>query len=362
MWPVSSCYIVTLHSVLYIKPPDNALAIIQMCEFDYLKKKGLWGTHHISLTNWRLHLKDFFFPKNPVEPWSLINYRKSTDDCCFLLAKSDFSVSLIPCHNLHPVYLSLASSPPSLSLFLCACMRVCVCLCVWMTVHPILSGQAFDWGRTSLPLLSENTKTDLDQRWLQAGAQMTEAEGGWEGPQESFVRCNNEHHVLNEKGTCAAFAPRTSSEQPCSVVARPGEPRSDLTACWDWKWMEISEAWKNGVVVDFTVWFLECLWRTAIHSREQRSYVGQLVSTFRNHLLSFAAFNCNPVSLTKWNHKYSQRSSCFSSHIILSLACEVKGHFAVSTLPSYSRLVKEGLHPRLVILIKDTMALCVCPL
>lgn len=54
---------------------------------------------------------------------------------------------------------------------------------------------------------------------------------------------------------------------------------------------------KNAVVVDFTVWFLECLWGTAIHSREQCSYVGQLVSTDRNalvqlnHLLSFVAFS-----------------------------------------------------------------------
>lgn len=145
------------------------------CELNYWKT-GWWGNHHILLTNRRLHLKDFFFLlKNPVEPWSLINYRKSTDDCCFLLAKSDFSVSLIPCHNLHPVYLSRS---PSLSLCLCLSLFLCVwvCACVYLyvrvrvqqTVHPILSGRAtLDWGHTSLTCLSSSTKTDLDQRWLQ---------------------------------------------------------------------------------------------------------------------------------------------------------------------------------------------------
>lgn len=63
------------------------------------------------------------------------------------------------------------------------------------------------------------------------------------------MRCNNEHHVLNEKGTCAAFAPRTSSEQPCSVVARPGEPRSDLTA-------GIGSGWKSPRREKMQLWWI----------------------------------------------------------------------------------------------------------
>ncbi len=39
-----------------------------------------------------------------------------------------------------------------------------------------------------------------------------------------------------------------------------------------------SESYKHATVVDFTSKLLECLWRTPIHSREQRCHAGQLVS------------------------------------------------------------------------------------
>lgn len=94
--------------------------------------------------------------KNPVEAESLINYRKSTDDCCFLLAKSDFSVSLIPCHNLHPVSLSLSlflSPPRSLPLSTCVYRRVCmrVCLRVCVCLHARLSVCMREGDRQSIP-------------------------------------------------------------------------------------------------------------------------------------------------------------------------------------------------------------------
>lgn len=120
---------------------------------------------------------------------------------------------------------------------------------------------------------------------------MSAAEGGSEGLEERFEWCVwwiNKHHALNEKDTWNAFAPKTTSQQPCSVVARPAEPHSHLMTCWAGKWMEISKVWKNATVVDFTVWILEGLWGTAVHSREQRSYVGQLVSTHQQRPLSFA--------------------------------------------------------------------------
>lgn len=44
------------------------------------------------------------------------------------------------------------------------------------------------------------------------------------------MQCGGKHH--DEKGTWVAFSARTTSQQPRSVLAPPGEPRSHLTACW----------------------------------------------------------------------------------------------------------------------------------
>ncbi len=94
-------------------------------------------TLYILLTKRRLNLK--LLKKNPFEPHSLINYRKSTDDCCFLLAKSDFCVPLIPCHNLHPAGFSLSLS---LSLSLLHTHTQALLSLTLSIVPSILSGQA----------------------------------------------------------------------------------------------------------------------------------------------------------------------------------------------------------------------------
>lgn len=187
---------------------------------------------------------------------------------------------------------------------------------------------------------------------------MSAEEGGWEGLEEKFewcVWCNNKHHALNEKHTCDAFAPKTTIQQPCSVVAWPAKPHSDLMTCWAWKWMEISKVWKNATLVDFTVWFLEGLWGTAIHSGEQCSYVGQLVSTDQNHLLS--------LCVMYGNYKASLSSDHFPSLYFHPLWLNLWGQRSsltyVSTLLSYTWLVKEGLYLRLAMLTKAMLALCV---
>lgn len=317
----------------------------------------------------KIAFERFFFLKNPFEPGSLINYRKSTDDCCFLLAKSDFSVSLIPCHNLHPVYLSRS---PSVSLSLSFYVCECVWVCMWgqQTVHPILSGQAtLDWGHPSLPAWARLTKTDLDQRWLQAGAQMTEAEGGWEGLEESL------------DGPCnAATIIMSLIKRTPGLPSLRGLLASSPALCWHnwanraliWPPAGLGRGWKsprheNAVVVDITVWLLECLWGTAVHSGEQRGSVGQLVSSAGNHLLSFVAFYFDlkaPMCVTWWNYKACLSSIqflCLYFHPLqLNLSGQRSPAPSVSSLLSYSWHVKEGLYLRLEMLITTMLALCVC--
>lgn len=195
------------------------------------------------------------------------------------------------CFSLSPSLARSLSLTHSLSL----CVRVCVSVCMYVCEGnrqsiPFCQARPLLIGDIHLACLSSNTNTDLDQWWLQAGAQMTEAEGGWEGLEESFDGLGN------------------ATTSIMSLIKRaPGSPSlrgllaSSLALClhnWAnctliWPPARLGRGWKsprheNAVVVDITVWFLECLWRTAVHNGEQRSYVGQLVSAGGNHLLSFA--------------------------------------------------------------------------